>query len=221
MSAGSSAAKGALRLVKWGKEIIPATDELIARFGPQASRVQALRNMAFDLSDDAKRISRDSRSLIVAKDVPLYNAASDRLHSAARSAGREEQFDNAFYGGYEDLSSGPGNDGYIGTSLADALAAESVSDRIVPLRLGPEYKLLTDPMATGRRFDMTVPNAPESFTNIARSLGERNLISSPKDVETARRISMLSPDMQQVYFNLLNENTDPVQLLQALRLMGS
>lgn len=211
MSAGS-AAKGALRLVKWGKEIIPATDELIARFGPQASRVQALRNMAFDLSDDAKRISRDSFSSIVAKDLPRGKSLT-RLRNAARSAGREQELDNAFFSGLD-------NDDYIGLPFSDALGAESISDRIVPLGLGPEYKLLTDPMATARRFDMTVSNAPESFTNIARSLGERNLILSPKDVETARRLSMLPPAMQQVYLDLVGEGTDPMQLIKALRLMG-
>jgi hypothetical protein len=219
MAAGS-AAKGALQLIKWGKKIIPATDELIARFGPQASRVQALRNMAFDLSGDAKRISQDSYNLIVKKDMGRYNQASDVSNSIARSAGREEQFNNAFYGGYEDLSSGPGNDGYIGTALADALGAESVSDLLVPGVLQQDYKLLTEPMAAARRFDMTVPNAPEGFTNIARSLNERGLVSGSKDIELARRVSMLPPDMQQVYFNLLGEGTDPAQLLQALRLMG-
>jgi hypothetical protein len=227
--AADDIAKGALHLIRWGKKIIPATDDEIARFGPQAARVEALRSMAYKLSDDAKRISKDSRDLIVNKDKFRYNQASDRSSATARNAGREEQFDNAFYGGYEDLSSGPGNDGYIGTALADALGAESVSDLLVPGVLKnikthktdlSDYKLLTDPMATGRRFDMTVPNAPESFTNIARSLGERSLLAAPKDIELARRVSMLPPAMQQVYLNLLGEGTDPAQLLQALRLMG-
>jgi hypothetical protein len=45
-------------------------------------------------------------------------------------------------------------------------------------------------------------------------------ITSPRGIKLARKISELPPEMQQMYFNLLGKDTDPVQLLEAVRLMG-
>ena len=210
--AAKAAAKGALQLIKWGKKIIPATADEIAEFGPNATRVRALINMVGGLSDDSIRaagnaeqytrpLMREAEQSLLA-DVPKYRSLTNPAFSyAADRAGRLINQQDAIAAQH---------------AAGIAASAEAVGDLITP----QTYRTLTNPIAAARRFDMTVPNAPEGFTNIARSLGERGLITAPKDIELARRVSMLSPDMQQVYLNLLGEGTDPAQLLQALRLMG-
>ena len=214
MAAGS-AAKGALHLINWGKKIIPATADEIADFGPQAPRVKALLGMMGNMSDDALSIASKAKA---AKNFGQHN----QITKVGRTAERNLAIDaaqRAMLVGKDDsdtlsrlmLYMGSGSD-----NARNAAKAEVVSDLITP----QNYRALTNPMAAGRVFDLNVPRTPESFTNIARSLGERGLISSPKEIDVARQISQLSPDMQQVYLNLLGEDTDPVQLLQALRLMG-
>jgi hypothetical protein len=216
--AADDIAKGALQLIKWGKKIIPATAEEVKMYGPQAGRVKALMNMVGSLSEDARKLGYSTWArpkTDVVRDA-LRNAYLE-IDSKALNAGRTELSRTA----RQDISDVvnsikiPGAD-RIEYPSQFAASAEVISDLITP----KSYGILTGPMSAARRFDMTVPNAPESFTNIARSLGERRLVTGPKDIEIARRVSMLPPDMQQVYLNLLGEGTDPAQLLQALRLMG-
>jgi hypothetical protein len=210
MAAGS-AAKGALHLINWGKKIIPATADEIIDFGPNAARVKGLLSMIENMSPDAAKIpsvAKVSGPVATLKDA-RKNAERFVIFRPAKEAA-EDAYRKAQVVRSEDY----GTSGIF--RAQNAAGAEVVSDLITPA----DYRDLTNPMAAARRFDMTVPNAPEGFTNIARSLGERGLITGPKEIELARRVSMLSPDMQQVYLNLLGENTDPVQLLQALRLMG-
>jgi hypothetical protein len=207
MAAGSAAAKGALHLINWGKKIIPATADEIAEFGPNAARVKGLLRMFPDLSGDAHRLSSQAYM-----QIPRERSSRVDLEKYVNTFGdknRLQQMEQAMFAG----------DSWL-PAVNDAVGAESISDIIIPRAGTDKFMDMVRPLATGRRFDMTVPNAPESFTNIARSLGERGLITAPKDIELARRISMLPPDMQQVYFNLLGEGTDPAQLLQALKLMG-
>jgi hypothetical protein len=216
-AAAKAVAKGALNLIRWGKKIIPATADDIERFGPNAARVKALLRFIPTISNDAAKITSAAKNTLAVENR-LWNKSISEAIDAAENATRYEAFKQARYHAddakrYSNLSAMPST---AQMSAGDAANAEAVSDLITP----QAYRVLTLPMATGRRFDMTVPNAPEGFTNIARSLGERSLLATPKDVELARRVSMLSPDMQQVYFNLLGEGTDPAQLLQALRLMG-
>lgn len=210
--AAKAVAKGALHLIKWGKKIIPATADEIAEFGPNAARVKALLGMVDNMSDDAAKISSTSRYADL--NYEATPKAVKSLQNARNRAGRVEEW-NA--GGSQAFNAAKKAGKYPAIYGAEnAGYAEVMSDLIRP----QVYRTLTNPMAVARRFDMTVPNAPESFTNIARSLGERSLLATPKDVELARRVSMLPPAMQRVYLDLVGEDTDITQLLQALRLMG-
>ena len=210
MAAGSAAAKGALQLIKWGKKIIPATADEIAEFGPNAARVKGLLRMFPDLSGDAHRLSEQARQAYLKTPKGKFSGVDlEKYVDTFGDKNRLQQMEQAMFAG----------DSWL-PSVNDAVGAESISDIIIPRAGTDKFMDMVRPLATGRRFDMTVPNAPEGFTNIARSFGERGLVQSPKDIEIARRVSMLPPDMQQVYFNLLGEDTDPMQLLQALRLMG-
>jgi hypothetical protein len=210
MAAGSAAAKGALQLIKWGKQIIPATADEIARLGPNAARVKGLLRMVPDISPDAHRLSEQARQAYLKTPKGKFSGVDlDEYVNRFGDENRLQQMEQAMFEG----------DNWL-PAVNDAVGAESISDIIIPRVPTDKFMDMVRPLATGRRFDMTVPNAPEGFTNIARNFGERGLVQSPKDIELARRVSMLSPDMQQVYFNLLGEGTDPAQLLQALKLMG-
>ena len=223
MSAKSEAAdaaeklvtKGALHLIRWGKKIIPATADEIAEFGPNAARVKGLFRMVDDVSEDAGKLSDKARRV----QEDLIDKANHTAIAASRNTKRLIQLynvDNIMGDTIRNSIKRAQKEQYENRAFYTALRGEAVSDLIRP----ETYRILTNPIAAARRFDITVPNAPESFTNIARSLGERGFITGPKDIELARRVSMLPPAMQQVYLDLVGEGTDPAQLLQALRLMG-
>ena len=208
--AAKAAAKGALNLIRWGKKIIPATADEIEKFGPNAARVKGLLNMVDDVSEDAGKLSAKAygptqREIIYPIEKVAYNSGRYREQDQVWDSIMSNQQKGTLLRRMQ--TNGPAQ---------VAARAEVVSDLITP----ETYVTLTNPFAVARRFDRTVSNSPESFTNIARSLGERGLISAPKDVELARRVSMLPPAMQQVYLDLVGEGTDLAQLLQALRLMG-
>ena len=208
--AADDIARGALHLIRWGKKLVPATDDDIKLLGKNAPRfsnlldaIENMSNEAYNIVGPAWRSSASSGR----RDEALYLArmatvSDPELNAQANLATRAAH--NALGGGAEGLA------GF------DAAASEIVSDLIAP----QTYRTLTNPLAAARRFDRTVPNAPEGFTNAARTLGERGLVSGPKDIELARRISMLPPNIQDVYFNLLQEGSDPMAMLAAMKLLG-
>ena len=208
--AADDIARGALHLIRWGKKIIPATDSEIKEFGKNAPRffnlldtIENMSNEAYSLVGPAWRSSADSgRRLAAFNQVRREVLNNDELHAQASRASSAAH-----------TAMGLGAEGSAGF---DAAASEIASDFMTP----QTYRTLTNPLATARRFDITVPNAPKSFTNIARTLGERGLVSAPKDIELARRISMLPPHIQDVYFNLLQDGSDPVAMLAAMKLLG-
>jgi hypothetical protein len=227
--AADDIAKGALHLIRWGKKLAPATADEIAEFGPQAARVKALMSFIPNMSDDATWLTQDVANALQNK-VGLQRAfeLSDLVTNVGVRQGREDKMRRAFSRAFE-TAHDRGNkvSRYIDPlPSGDAAYAEALSDFLIPgygRAYGPgaeAYSQMTAPLATARRFDMTVPNAPESFTNAARTLGERGLITGPKDVELARRISMQPAHIQEMYFNLLQEGTDPVELLAAMKALG-
>ena len=213
--AADDIARGALHLIRWGKKLVPAAADEIERFGPNAARVRALLNFIPTMSDDAAKISSASRNAARnaawhSSQDSVWGAASSASRNASRNAAWDEAWDKA-WGETPRAVWGAGDD-----AASSASSTETVSDLITP----EVYRTMTNPMAAARRFDMTVPNAPESFTNAARTLGERGLVTGPKDIELARRISMLPPHIQDVYFNLLQEGSDPMEMLAAMKLLG-
>lgn len=208
--AADDIAKGALHLIKWGKKIIPATDSEIKEFGKNAPRffdlldtIENMSNEAYNVVGPAWRSSANSgRRLAALEQVKRATINNHELNAQANLATNAAQ--NAM---------GFGAEGFAGF---DAAASEIASDFMTP----QTYRTLTNPLAAARRFDMTVPNAPESFTNATRTLSERGLVLAPKDIEMARRISMLPPHLQDVYFSLLQDGSDPVAMLAAMKLLG-
>ena len=208
--AADDIAKGALHLIKWGKKLIPATVEEVAQFGPNAARVKGLLRMVPDVSPDAHRLSHQAKQAYLQTPKGKFSGVDlEKYVNTFGDENRLQQMEQAMFAG----------DSWL-PSVNDAVGAESISDIIIPRAGTDKFMDMIRPLATGRRFDMTVPNAPEGFTNAARTLGERGLVSAPKDIELARRISMLPPHLQDVYFSLLQDGTDPMDMLAAMKLLG-
>jgi len=224
--AAKAVGKGALHLIKWGKKIIPATADEIAEFGPNAARVKALLGMAESMSDDAGKLASNVLVLKPEKTGMLWDRhdamtrALDANFGSKRGTMQNNVTESIMRMGDFTAPTSKYKSTFernrVREALNDASTAEVVSDLITP----EFYSPLTNPMAVARAFELSVPRTPEGFINIARSLGERGLITAPKDIRIAQQISQLPPAMQQVYLDLVGEGTDPAQLLQALRLMG-
>jgi hypothetical protein len=217
--AADDIAKGASQLIRWGKKIIPATADDIERFGPNAARVKALMRVIQHTSGDAVELAHKAMYKKI-PNLPSLDEASDIADEAASFSGRARASKGAKAAAdinailEQDAKKRSGI--LLSNPAMFAARGEVVSDIIAP----DTYKSLVNPLAIAKRFDMSVPNAPEGFTNAARTLGERGLVSGPKDIELARRISMLPPHLQDVYFSLLQDGSDPMAMLAALKLLG-
>jgi hypothetical protein len=218
--AADDIAKGALNLIRWGKKIIPATEREIARYGKNAPRITAMLQRIRDIPtiDYIPGMDPDSGYTILNKAVSAKPAGTvQELKDAWRNA--DSQTSSGSFQALDDAERW--TDMGIATSKTldatqDAVLAAAFSDLITP----QTYRTLTQPMALVSSLQSSAARAPEGFGTIARNLSELNMLNTPQDVRIARQISQLPPEMQQVYLNLLGEDTDPVQLLQALRLMG-
>ena len=220
--AADDIAKGALHLIRWGKKIIPATADEIEKFGKNVPRVKSLLRKVENMSDDAARIVKEAE-LTSHRDMgqTLWATSKNKMWQAARDNDRARQFVNVDDLITDRFEASP----YIGDlkmnqNFMDAVNRAGTSESVADLITPNSYTRFANPLAAGRRFEMTVPNAPEGFTNTARTLSERGLVSAPKDIEMARRISMLPPHLQEVYFSLLQDGTDPMAMLTAMKLLG-
>jgi hypothetical protein len=212
--AADDIAKGALHLMRLGKNLVPATDSEIRRLGPNAARVKAVLNMAWRQSDDAMAVAEDA-----------WRPHGDVLGKAYRDVentvfdpndGRRwEQLGRAEALG-SDLGDDWGDGYHTGMPYTAAAVSESASDLISP----ETYRALTSPIAAGSRFERTVDTAPEGFTAIVRNLGERGLITGPQSVEAARRLSMESPTFTDLVISFVQDGMTFQEAMAAARALG-
>jgi hypothetical protein len=226
--AADDIARGALRLINWGKEIAPTADELKV-FGPKAARVGAIIRMLPGMSDDAKIITSGARHVTEIPNALGFKNIGDVELAALRQMDRQLVGENvataAFDAGVDSVAtplrlSMDETENFAGAAESAAIA-EAARDRIgKDIFVADLYKPLTSALATGRRFDRTVPTAPESFTAIARSLGEMGQITSPKGVEAARRLSMEDPTFTQLVMSFVQDGMSLEDALAAARALG-
>jgi len=207
-------ARGALRLMRLGKYLVPATDSEIKRLGPNAARVKAVLDMASGSGDDAWQVAEDAWR---PHGGVLSKAWSDAENTVfdPNDERRWVQLERAEALG-RDLGDDWGDGYHTGVPYAAAAISESASDLISP----ETYRTLTNPLAAARRFDRTVPNAPEGFTAIVRNLGERGLITGPQSVEVARRLSMESPTFTDLVMSFVQDGMTFQEAMAAARALG-
>lgn len=173
------------KLIKWLPDLVRATDDDIALFGPQAAQVRALLNYIPTMSDDAVRTSRVAFG---AADRAAYdaarNAADDFVISAADSVARFAARGAA--GSAADAARGGAYDA-ARIAARDAARGESVSDLISP----ENYRTLTNPLNTGRVYNLRAPEAGTKFMSLIRDLAPK----TADDVELIADLSV-NPQMQ-------------------------
>jgi hypothetical protein len=229
--AADDIAKGALRLIKWGKELLPSDVSNNVLRGNRL-RLESLYRMIPELSADAKLIAADARqSVLLPKEVAgMYGLDMNRIRGVAHQQGRifsapdavqadEEAFMRGLLAAGDRLPSGKNVD--FAKTVSDAATAEA-TQHVIGNDMFTEdlYKPLTSALAAGRRFERTVDNAPEGFTAIARTLGERGLITGPKSIEAARRLSMESPTLTQIVTTFVQDGMSLEDALAAARALG-
>ena len=206
----------ASKLVRWLPEILPASAEDIARFGPQAARVRALLDFIPSLGAEGRIVAGTSlENMPGSIRNPAVNSAWDAAADYTRANVRDTAADEARNAVYFNL--GKGEKFYDADTAADAarLAAwgEVLGDVIDP----KAYRTLTGPLAAGRAVDILRRRYPEGpFIDLTRQLAEQGgAITNPRDVLAAARLSLPSEDDYRDIALMLLAEGEPLE--QAIR----
>jgi hypothetical protein len=171
-------------LVRWSPNIVEATADDIARFGPNAAQVLGLLNYLPTMSDDgAEATYRMWRTPLNAADDAAWNAAWDASWDAASATARNAEMraaDDAAWNAARDASWDTAR-----TAAKNAARAEVVSDLITP----EQYRLLTNPLNIGRtyqeRMGLMLPDQQGPFMQMINQLRP----ASAEDVLAIERLS--------------------------------
>ena len=163
------------KLIQWLPEIVQATDEDIARFGPNAAQIRALLDFLPGMSDGGARVALDAgrgAARLAERDV-AWKAAGNAARTAARFAEKAAAEDAAWF-----AASGAAVP--VGW---DAARAEVVSDLINP----QTYRILTNPLNVGRVYDLRAREAGSEFMRLIEEL-------RPASADDIERLADLSVD---------------------------
>lgn len=178
------------KLIQWLPEIVQATDEDIARFGPNAARVRALLNFLPTLSYNALRAAAVARygmpgNIRGTVERNAILAAGDFAFDAGKwekfNAARQDANDAAV-----NLVEYVRNAALQDTALdvaKNAAGIETVSDLIDP----QTYRILTEPLNAGRVYDLRAREGGSEFMRLTREL-------RPISADDIERIADLSVD---------------------------
>ena len=198
-----------MALFPWGK-IIAATADEIADFGPNAARVKALLRMVPDVSLDAHRLSDQAGQAYLKTPKGKFGGVDlEKYVSEFGDENRIDQMERAIYAG----------DNWL-PSVNDAVGAESISDLIIPNAGTDRFMNMIRPLATGRSFDLLRPKSPESFTGLARSLGDRGAVMGPRDIRSAQQLSMTDPSFTQLVMSFVEDGMSLDDAMAAARALG-
>jgi hypothetical protein len=193
----------------WGK-LIAATADEIADFGPNAARVKALLKMVPDVSLDAHRLSDQAGQAYLKTPKGKFGGVNLEAYvDEFGNADRREQMERAIYAGGSWLP-----------SVNDAVGAESISDILIPHAGTDRFIDMVRPLATGRAFDLRRPKSPESFTSIARNLGDLGAVMGPRDIRAAQRLSMADPSFTQLVMSFVEDGMSLEDAMSAARALG-
>ena len=218
-----------MKLIKWlvnqADDVAASADDL-KRYGPQAARVRAVMEFIPKMSDDATRASRaaydatDNAAYYAAKDA-AWNAAIHDARNPAYNAARRAAWDAAGDAAWNAAIHDARNPAYNAArrvawdAAGDAGGVDVVSDLISP----EHYRILTNPLATGRAVDV-LGSRPRNqglpFYDIVRQLGESGVLRTPRDVVIASRLAKAPDNVREVASFLMNNNTSGMTLQDIL-----
>ena len=219
-------------LVRWLPELAVASADDIRRFGPQAARVRSLLDFIPTMSEDAGRVGTDLwhavgyaagddarraawyRALGAASDAAddaARNAAGDAAGYDARNAADDAAWHDASWTAWHDTR-------HAALTAADnAARAEVVSDLISP----ENYRLLTNPLATGRAVDVLAPRYKDTpFREMLQELASPRVITQPSDVLAVGRIARSPEEIRDIAMTLIADGMTVEEALNAARLLA-
>jgi hypothetical protein len=196
-------------LVRWLPNIVEATADDVARFGPNAARVRALLDFLPTMSDEANAAAVVSAENLVksGKWAParqqMADAAQGNLRQKYQTAAEEKAWSLPIFSGPE---------------AGEAAGAEALSD-ILPREA---YQIITDPINSGRAVDIlrTRPRLQDTpFLDVVRDMGERGAIAGPRDVAIGSRLARSPEDILKTALLLMGEGMSAQDAMVAARLL--
>ena len=190
-------------LIRWVPDIVEATADDIARFGPNAAQVRALLNLLPTLNREAQRLGGYTRRNAIMQRPKIngnsaWSSAYDAAVAAADAASRKNQF----------LSAGADTKDIAFLAANNAAKAEVVADLITP----EQYHILTNPLNVGRTFQerigLMLPDRQGPFTRMANQLSP----ASPEEVIALERV-INNPNMEALLEMLTSPQMAPGQPL--------
>jgi len=192
-------------LVRWLPELAVATADDIARFGPNAARVQTLLEFLTTMSNDAVRATDDAWNW-----TPARQAAKGAVEDAAGNAAWNAA------GSAAGSAAGDFVTGAARQAAWDAATSELVSDLISP----ENYRILTNPLAIGRAVDVLKPRYKNTaFRELLEELGPKSVITQPTDVLAVGRIARSPEDIREIAMTLIADGVPVDEAYQMARLV--
>lgn len=193
-----SKADAATKLVRWLSKKVEPTAYDLEMFGPNSTRVRQVLDFIPTISNDASDVmgsalvgSVENTALDLAREAAEIDAwtalqafeKGQFVRNAERAAWNAVQ-NSAFTGTSGGGVRRPSWD-YVDYYARQAAPVEAIVNLVKP----NTYRLLTNPLAIARAYDVLQPRAPQNFLDVVRGLGERGLVQQPLDVLSARTLS--------------------------------
>jgi hypothetical protein len=214
-----------MALFPWGK-IVAATANEVAELGPQAARVRALYKLIPGLSDEAGFIARDADQALLGREDLIPEFASIITGPRGRQTFKAQDkaldrvvntiFDKELSGGKAFANDSVPRLFPAWGATTSAVTGEAISDLASPAL----YRELISPFAAARTFDLRRTAAPESFAGIARGLSERGLVTGPRDIRVAQRLSMEGPTFTQLVMSFVDDGMSLEDAMAAARALS-
>lgn len=207
------------KLVRWLPQIVEATADDIARFGPNAARVRTLLEFLPTMSDEAATTASQVRRASSSIESPLSQSAI-RAFNELTPSGRYDNYGTASSYVDDYLAKTRWDYDYDSPTNAvkNATKAEVLVDRISP----EDYIVLTNPLSAGRAVDL-LRNRPRyqgtPFLDMVRQAAERGAVRGPRDVIAVGRIARSPEDIREIALTLMADGMPAEEAMRTARML--
>jgi hypothetical protein len=204
-------------LANYGGDVAASADDL-ARFGPQAAQVRALLNFLPTMSDDAVKVS--DAAVWPSWGTPgarVFNADWEAAANAASRALPSVDTWNDVAQAASDAVRGPSWEDAL-DAAASAAGGVAAGDFITP----KNYRILTNPIAAGRAVDVLgskARNQGTPFLDVVKTMAERRVIISPRDIVVASRLAKAPEDIREIALTLMSDGMSAEEAMRTARML--
>jgi hypothetical protein len=190
-------------LVRWLPKLAVASADDIARYGPNAARVRSVLDFLPTMSFDAQRVGAKAalraRLNETASDADYWYNALDVAGMKTKDANRIPFMAEAWN---DMLDASRGNTYLHGSGLQGAAYGEVSSD-LIPSNT---YRVLTNPLATGRAVDVLAPRYKDTpFLELLTDFASSRVLAQPRDVLAAGRIARSPEEIREIALQLIED----------------